>query len=111
MRVRTGLALTAIAFVLAAASVRYQQVGPERMVEGEGWCTTPAPCMVPVLGAGFPFPWMVDNPQVSVPNAIGVGEDDFRPGAFLMDALFFFAFGVLIIRIRREIRARRNAAH
>lgn len=109
MRVRTILALTAIAFALAAASVWYQQVGPERMVEGEGWCTTPAPCAVPVLGAGFPFPWMVDNPQVSVPNAIGVGEDDFRPGAFLMDALFYFAFGVLIIRIRREIRARRSA--
>ncbi len=111
MRARTVLALAAVAVALTVASVRYQRVGPMRLVEGEGWCSTPAPCAVPVLGAGFPLPYLIDNPQVSVPNAVGLFEDDVRPGAFILDALFFFALGLLIIRIIREIRARRNAAH
>ena len=96
MRPRTLLALAAMALVLAAASAAYQRVGPRRMVTGEAWCSTPAPCAVPVLGAGFPLPFLVDNPQVSVPNAIGLVEDDFRPGAFLLDALFFFALAFLV---------------
>lgn len=106
MRPRTLLALAAAALALTCASAAYQRVGPRRMVTGEAWCSTPAPCAVPVLGAGFPFPFLVDNPQVSVPNAIGVVEDDFRPGAFLLDALFFF---VLAFLARWFIRSRNRA--
>jgi hypothetical protein len=103
MRPRTLLALAAVALVLTIASAAVQRVGPRRMVEGETWCSTPAPCAIPALGAGFPLPFLIDDPQVSVPNAIGLGEDDFRPGAFLLDALFFF---VLALLVRSLIRSR-----
>jgi hypothetical protein len=69
------------------------------MVEGEGFCSTPAPCAIPALGAGFPLPYLVDNPQVSVPDAIGLFEDDFHAGAFLADVLVWFAAGMIILRI------------
>jgi hypothetical protein len=69
------------------------------MVEGEGFCGTPAPCAIPALGAGFPLPYLVDNPQVSVPNAIGLFEDDFRAGAFALDVLVYFTLGILALRI------------
>lgn len=95
MRVRTLLALAAAALTLTIASARYHRVGPMRMVEGEGWCSTPGPCAVPVLGAGFPLPYLIDNPQVSVPNAVGLFEDDFRAGAFLIDTLIYFSLVVL----------------
>jgi hypothetical protein len=106
MRRRTLLALAAAALVLAAASAAYQRVGPRRMLTGEAWCSTPAPCAVPVLGAGFPLPFLIDNPQISVPNAIGLVEDDLRPGAFLLDALFYFALAVLVFSYRIRLNTR-----
>lgn len=96
MRIRTLAALVAIAVALTCASAAYQRVGPRRMVSGEGFCSTPAPCAIPALGAGFPLPYLVDNPQISVPNAIGLFEDDFRAGAFLVDAVFYFLLAVLV---------------
>ncbi len=80
------------------------------MVGGEAWCGTPAPCAVPALGAGFPLPYLIDDPQVSVPGRIGLVEDDFRAGAFLVDALAWFALGLIVIHISRSIRRRRSAA-
>jgi hypothetical protein len=106
MRTHTFAALLAIAVALTCASAAYQRVGPRRMVEGEGFCGTPAPCSIPALGAGFPLPYLVDDPQVSVPNAIGLFEDDVRPGAFLVDVLVWFALGLLAVRVIRRIGAR-----
>ena len=103
MRIRTLAALLAIAVALACASAAYQRVGPRRMVEGEGFCSTPAPCAIPALGAGFPLSYLVDNPQVSVPNAIGLFEDDFRAGAFLVDTVFYLLLAVLVFsRVQRS---------
>jgi hypothetical protein len=110
MRIRTLAALAAIAVALTCASAAYQRVRPRRMVEGEGFCSTPAPCAIPALGAGFPLPFLVDDPQVSVPNAIGPFEDDFRAGAFLADVLVYFALGILILRIVRSTRRGKMAA-
>lgn len=110
MRPRILLTLAAAALVLTIASAAFQRVGPRRMVEGEAWCSTPAPCAVPVLAAGFPLPYLVDNPQVSVPHAIGLGEDDFRPGAFLLDALFFFVLAWMVRWLIRS-RIRQRALH
>lgn len=105
VRVRRAAALVVIAIVLTCASAAYQRVGPRRTVEGEGFCDTPAPCAIPVLGAGFPLPFLVDNPQVSVPNAAGLFEDDFRAGAFLVDALVYFGLGLLVVRMIRRRKA------
>jgi hypothetical protein len=111
MRIRTLAALMAIAVALTCASAAYQRVGPRRMVEGEGFCGTPAPCAIPALGAGFPLPYLVDDPQVSVPNAIGLFEDDFRAGAFLVDVLAWFALVMLLsagIRASKKISLTRS---
>ncbi|HEX6371348.1 MAG TPA: hypothetical protein VF006_20685 [Longimicrobium sp.] len=110
MRVRTLAALAAVSLALTCASVAVQRVGPRRMVEGEGFCGTPAPCAIPALGAGFPLPFLVDDPQVSVPNAIGIGEDDFRAGAFTIDLLIWFVPGLLAVRVFRSVRRRKTAA-
>lgn len=103
MRRFITLALTAIAFTVASSA--WQRTGARRMVEGEAWCATPAPCAIDALGAGFPLPYLVDDPQVSVPNRISLVEDDFRPGAFLLDALFWFVLAALTpvgVRKRQE---------
>lgn len=101
-RLRTVFALTALALALTGASVMVQRVGPLKMVEGEGFCPGREPCYIPALGAGFPLPYLVDNPQVSVPNAVGLFEDDFRPGGFVLDVLFYFALGAFGIRLARR---------
>lgn len=110
IRARTLAALIALSTALTCASAVYQRVGARRMVEGEGFCGAPAPCAIPALGAGFPLPFLVDNPQVSVPHAIGLFEDDFRPGAFVVDALFWFGIGIIIRQIFRSFRRRQVAA-
>lgn len=101
MRTRTLLALAAAALALTLASVRYQRVGPLKRVEGEGFCRTPEPCEVPALGGGFPLAWMVDDPQVSVPNAISPFEDEFRPFPFAVDFLFFLVLALGAARLAR----------
>jgi hypothetical protein len=110
VRRRTLAALAVIATALTCLSAAYQRVGPRRMVTGEAWCSTPAPCAIPALGAGFPLPWLVDNPQISVPNAVGLFEDDFRAGAFLIDALFWFALAAITVLIIQRVRSRRSAS-
>jgi hypothetical protein len=79
------------------------------MVEGEAWCGTPAPCSVRALGAGFPLPYLIDDPQVSVPDRIGLAEDDFRAGAFLVDTLIWFALAASAVFIIHRMRGRRSA--
>lgn len=106
LRGQTLAALLAIAVALTCVSAAYQRVGPRRMVEGEGFCDTPAPCAVPALAAGFPLPFLIDDPQISVPNAIGIGEDDFRAGAFAIDVLIYLAISLLALRMIRGRRMR-----
>ena len=109
MSPRTFATLLSIAIALTCASAVVQRAGPQRMVEGEGWCSTPAPCEIRALGAGFPLPFLIDNPQVSVPNAIGIGEDDFRAGAFAIDVLIYLAIVLLALRMMRGRRRRTSA--
>jgi hypothetical protein len=104
VRIRTLAALLAISVALTCVSAAYQRVGPRRVVEGEGFCGTPGPCAIPALGAGFPLPFLIDNPQVSVPNAVCLFEDDFRAGAFLVDVVIYFALGFLALWVMRRRR-------
>ena len=39
--------------------------------------------------AGWPAPFLVDNPNTSVPHKVGI-EDTFRPGSFLGTLSFWF---------------------
>jgi hypothetical protein len=99
---RTVAALLILAIALTGASALVQRTGARRMVEGEAWCSTPAPCEVRALGSGFPLPFLVDDPQVSVPNQIGLVEDDFRAGAFLTDAFFWLVLAILAFASARK---------
>src|SRR5829696_7802181 len=74
------------------------------------WRRPPAPCAVRALGAGFPLPYLIDDPQVSVPNQIALVEDDFRPGAFVIDALFWFALATSGALVIHRMRSRRSAS-
>lgn len=88
---RSGVAILAGSLGLALGSVVHQRVGPLQRVEGEGFCPGREPCEVPALGGGFPLPWLVDDPQISVPGAISPVEDEVRGGALAADALFYLA--------------------
>lgn len=107
MKPRSVIGLSALALGLATASVAYQRVGPTRPVEGEGFCPGPGSCPIPVLAGGFPLPYLLDNPQISVPNALSPIEDDFRPVAFGIDAAFYL--GVALVA-RGVWRRRRRTA-
>lgn len=97
-RVRMALAALAItiAFLLTLASVLIQRVGPLVPVTGEGFCPDGKSCLVPALAGGFPLPYLIDNPQISVPNALFIIEDHFRPGAFFLD-FFIYLLGVVLL--------------
>jgi hypothetical protein len=98
------LPVLALAVGLAAASVVVQRVGPLRLVEGEGFCPGAEPCRVPVLGAGFPVPYLIDDPQVSVPGRVALVEDGFRAGAFLLNVAFYAGLAALVLRLARRSR-------
>ena len=108
MPLRTGIALVILSVVLAAASVSYQRVGPTHLVEGEGFCPGRAPCRIPALGGGFPLPFVVDNPQISVPNALSVVDDEVRWGAFAADVAAYLALGLAAFHLAK--RRRRSGA-
>jgi hypothetical protein len=100
---RSYLAVAALALAATLASVAIQRVGPTRLVEGEGFCPGMDPCRIPVLGGGFPFPWLVDNPQISVPDQLSPFEDHFYPGNFLVDlALWLVAIEIALGLWRRS---------
>lgn len=103
-------ALLSIALVvgLALASVGVERVGPRIVVGGEGFCGAEAvaPCTVEALGGGWPVAFLVDDPQISVPNQLSFAEDDVRWTAFGIDVGVFAALvqaaGWILRRRRRE---------
>ena len=103
-RLPSHLALVALAAAVTIASVAIQRVGPTRLVEGEGYCPGMEPCRVPALGGGFPLPWLVDEPQVSVANQLSIFEDHFYPGHFLVDLALWLALIEISLGLRRRYR-------
>ena len=86
-----------VALAITCASVGYQRIGPLQVVEGEGSrCPTAAPCRLPVLGGGWPVAYLVDRPGISVPGALHVVEDEFRPMHFSADFTLWFLLAVLL---------------
>ena len=87
----TASRVLGVAVVLAVASVAVQRVGPRVTVSGEGFCGADAvaPCTVATLGGGWPVAFLVDDPQISVPNRLSVAEDDVRPWALVLDVAFY----------------------
>jgi len=106
---RVALALLA-AIVLAACSVLVQRRGPELGQTGN-LCGPQMNeiCWAPRVNGGFPFAFLFDNPGVSVPDALGIGEDDFRWPPFLADVVFWLLLLLLLARSWRRVAGRRRA--
>ena len=87
-----GLSLTflVVAIFLSIFSLSHQHTVNEIVQSGnlcsiENWMG----CYRPPLGGGFPFIFLVDNPNVSVANSLSV-EDDFRWYPFILNIWFYF---------------------
>jgi hypothetical protein len=111
--IRLSLIGLGFALALAIASVGVRRHGPE-MAEYGGGCgpTNDQPCYLPLLNAGWPLAYVVDNPDAPVQERLG-REDEVRPERFVVDVLFYFAllsiawrYGELRRRMRTEHRRR-----
>ena len=100
----TALLALVISMGLALASFFYQRIGPAQGFVGTE-CGDPTDrCYGPVLNGGFPLPFVVDRPTVSVSNFLFV-EDEIRIWAFLTDMLFYLVIFVLIRQlIARQLK-------
>ena len=87
------LVVLALAVALALSTAWLERRGPLVTVSGEGFCgaEASAPCEVAAVGGGWPVAFLVDDPQVSVPDRPSFFEDDFRWAAFTLDVGVFAA--------------------
>ena len=101
--------LSAVAgLALAIASSWYQRIGDAPPEWDQELCsyTPPRSCRDGVLKGGWPLPYVVDAPGVSVVgNVTIIGEDHFHPGPFVADA----ALAAALVWLLLGVRARRGA--
>ena len=104
------LVATALLAVLTTlASVQYERRGPE-MVEAGNLCGPRMDeiCLVPALSGGWPLGYLVDSPNISVPDKLGFVEDRFDRTRFLLDVAVHWAallLGATLMQraMRREV--------
>jgi hypothetical protein len=89
------LSAAVAALTLTCGSFAYQRRGPELVVVGN-LCGPKMDqfCYAPVLKGGLPLAYIYDTPGVSVEGKLSIGEDKFRGGRFLLDALIYFALAM-----------------
>ena len=101
---RTALLGLAISIGLALASFSYQRIGPAQGFVGTECGNPQNRCYAPVLNGGFPIPFVIDRPTISVPGLLST-EDEIRTWAFLTDVVFYLIVFVvgrqLIVRQRK----------
>lgn len=92
MNFKTLAVLLPLACLATVGSCAIQRNGPEQAV----YCDRDAPlaaaassCIRPVLNAGWPVPFLVDRPGISLEGVIGFPEDDFRLWPFIANVLFY----------------------
>lgn len=80
-----------LGLVLTVASAWSERNGQMVQVGGEGFCGLEAlsPCYVSTFGGGFPFVYLVNNPQISVPTSLSFIEDDFHAAPFAANVAFW----------------------
>lgn len=105
MTLRARLVLAAVAgLAFTLATSWYQRIGPAPPEWDQELCsyTPPRSCRDGVLQGGWPLPYIVDSPGVSVVGKVTIiGEDRFRPRAFVADALIA---GVVIWLLLQALR-------
>jgi hypothetical protein len=105
-RLRTAsqvLAFAVLAIGIAILSEQHQRVGPFQGTKGNmcGPAGQYIPCVTPVVGAGFPLPYLLDDPNFSVVNSPHYGEDEFEVPLFLADV---GCYGLLVWGMARGIQ-------
>lgn len=103
--IRIVLVLIA-AITLALLSVRIERIGPD-LVQYSNLCE-PANmdlCYKPALKGGFPVPYLVDAPGISVQRQLAFFEDNLHPWALTADIALYFA---ILMSIVWAVRRRRS---
>ena len=105
--VATGL----LAILTTLASVKVERRGPE-LVEAGNLCgpNMDQLCMVPALSGGFPFGYLVDSPNVSVPDKLGFGEDHFDGARFGLDVVVHWLVLFVLLLLVRGLMQRASDA-
>lgn len=107
LKANPALIVTAVGLGLTFASYFYQQMGPQIGKYGTE-CVPIEDCFGPLLGAGYPWQYVVNTPGITAPTSLGF-EDKFRLGAFALDALFYLAITYPSYTLIRYYRARRKS--
>lgn len=104
--IATGL----LALLTTLASVAYERRGPG-VVEAGNLCGPDMDliCWVPALSGGFPLGYLVDNPNISVPNQLSFFEDRFDGARFALDVVVHWA--MLFVLARLAQRAMRDGVN
>jgi hypothetical protein len=102
---RRYLIVLLLGIICTFVTITYQKKGPFMGVYGNlcGPDDTGELCIRPILQGGWPLPYLLDFPGVSVPGRLSFLEDDFYFGFFMID-FFFFACCINLIwnLIKRE---------
>jgi len=109
MRSPARVALSTIAGLALAISSRwYERIGRAPAAWDDELCSLDPPrsCREGVLKGGWPLPYLVDAPGVSVVGKLSIGEDHFQPWAFAADAAIAGAVVWLLSRARERTRRR-----
>jgi len=85
------LIILLLALVFTIVTIIYKKNGPFMGVYGNlcGPGNTGELCIKPILQAGWPLPYLLDYPGVSVRGRLSILEDDFYFGFFTLDVFFF----------------------
>lgn len=108
-RFSVGIRILLMGFAFAGiSSVIYQRIGPEIGVYGNHCGEPPNQlCYGPLLGAGFPLQYIVDQPTISVTGRLGP-EDYLRGSSLVFDTLAYCLAIFGIYRLIQIIRLRRS---
>jgi hypothetical protein len=102
-----------LAFILVSVSFYYQKTGPSIGIYGTECEDQPdGYCYGPLLGAGFPFQYVLDSPGVSIVGTIGY-EDRMNPLMFLLDVLIYWASAYACFELAQVVKRKlgRNLLH
>ena len=103
---KPALIITAAGLGLTVASTFFQQMGPEIGQYGTE-CVPIENCFGPLLGGGYPIQYIVNSPGITDPTSLG-SEDEFRPWALALDAVFYIAASSVVYALLRYQGARRG---
>ncbi len=115
MTIARAALVLALATVAALASSFIERFGPDQAIfcalgkSVEGYDIY---CPKPVLNGGWPAPFLVDEPGISVTNQLGFFEDHWRPWPLVANIAFYAwliaGAGTALRRVRSRRRGERS---